>query len=170
MPDFLIRPGTPSDLSFLGAIEAAGDAQFPSGRFPGPPGSDNVPIHELEEGLEAGLLLVADWSGELVGFQFAEVIGQQLHLRLIVVLPQQQGRGVGRAFLEELFQQAVTMGLREITLTTFEDIAWNAPLYQHFGFRVMQERELTSALKQELDNERAAGMTHRVAMCRRTAP
>jgi GNAT superfamily N-acetyltransferase len=168
-----IRPARRADLPCLGPIEAVGDAQFPAGRLPGEPGSDNVPESELAAGVEQGLLQVAveaGGSGRVIAFQLARDEGEHLHLRQIVVLPEWQGRGIGRRLISGLATEARRRGLRGITLTTFADIPWNAPLYRKLGFRELDESTLADPafhyLAAELTAERAAGMTGRVGMLR----
>ena len=85
----------------------------------------------------------------------------------MAVLPEYQKRGIGSALLVELFAEARRRGAQSITLTTFEDIPWNAPLYRKFGFSVIPEESLSPELVTELENQRLAGMRNRVAMvCR----
>ena len=54
--------------------------------------------------------------------------------------------------------------LDRVTLTTFEDLPWNAPFYQRLGFRKLTEDELTAPIATLLERERAVGMIRRVAM------
>jgi len=168
-PGWTIRKARPEDLAYLGAIEAAGDAQFPPGRFPGEPGSDNVPVAELERGRSCGLLWVAiAEDSRPCAFQYVREEGMHLHLRQIVVHPDHQRRGIGRALIAELEAEARRRGIAILTLTTFADIAWNAPVYRRLGFRVLSGEELASPesmyLSAELAAELAAGMVERVAM------
>jgi hypothetical protein len=54
-------------------------------------------------------------------------------------------------------------GLSAVTLTTFTDVAWNAPLYRHLGFRVLGEDELGPQLHGVRDKE----TSHRLDPARR---
>ena len=54
--------------------------------------------------------------------------------------------------------------LDRVTLTTFEDLPWNAPFYQRLGFRKLTEDELNAPIATLLERERAVGMIRRVAM------
>lgn len=53
-----------------------------------------------------------------------------------------------------------------VTLTTFSDVSWNAPLYRHLGFRVLAEHEIGPQLQAARDAETAHGLdpTRRVCM------
>lgn len=164
-----------ADYPRLGRIEAAGDAQFPPGRFPGEPGSDNVPLEELEAGRADGLLWIAvandggrgtDAAERADGFALCIVRRDHLHLRQLVVEPTQQRRGIGTSFLERVLDEAADKGCSAVTLTTFSDIPWNGPYYQKQGFRPMESSELTPELREDLEAERNAGMRKRIAMIR----
>lgn len=185
---FAVIPASSFDFSRLGYIEAAGDAQFPPGRLPGEPGSDNVPVVELEAALAEGLLWIAvekDGNEErptdagntlgteknadadrAVGFAVCEHRADHLHLRQIVIAPPLQRRGIGGLFMERVFSEAVKRGCSAVTLTTFADIPWNAPYYRRHGFRDLQNCEMTPELRKDLEAEKAAGMVRRIAMIR----
>jgi len=53
-----------------------------------------------------------------------------------------------------------------VTLTTFEDVPWNAPLYRHLGFRELRDDELGPGLRAIRDRETAHGLdpARRVSM------
>jgi hypothetical protein len=57
---------------------------------------------------------------------------------------------------------------RAITLTTLRHIPWNAPWYQRLCFRVLEENELSEALRDLLQEEIRRGLPadQRVAMQR----
>ena len=150
---------------YLGALETAGDAQFPPGRFPGEPGSDNVPVEELEKGLSHRLLWVAADTVP-IAFLLAREEGEHLHLRQVVVHPDRQRQGIGRALVEHLENAGRERGAARVTLTTFEDISWNAPLYERLGFRILDDLSGSDMeyLVRELADQAAAGMVRRVAM------
>ncbi len=171
-PIRIIVAAVAADFPRLGRLEAAGDAQFPAGRLPGEPGSDNVPVEELEAGLADGLLWIAVASGRRMaedradGFGLCVRRGGHLHLRQLVVEPSLQRRGIGTSFLERVFAEAADRGCSAATLTTFADIPWNGPYYGKYGFRPMGPDELTRDLREDLEAERNAGMRERIAMIR----
>ena len=190
---YIAVPASSGDFSRLGRIEAAGDAQFPPGRFPGEPGSDNVPLSELEKALSDGLLWIAveenaeaprtadgeelrdshnsgisSGADRALGFAVCIRRADHLHLRQIVVDPPSQRRGIGKLLLERIFSEAQELGCAAVTLTTFADIPWNSPYYRLRGFLTVEESDLTQALRKDLEEERAAGMIRRIAMIRPT--
>ncbi len=77
----------------------------------------------------------------------------QAHVR-----PEYQGVGVGRALIECVRAWAIATGKPAMTLTTFNDVAWNRPFYEHLGFRVLREDEIDP----ELSTVRIAEADHRI--------
>ena len=103
-----------------------------------------------------------------VGFLAAQVLGHALHIRELSVHPDWQGRGVGTGLLAQARQQAHSLGLPCLTLTTFRDVPWNAPWYSRLGFEpAPDEPRLAELLRTEAEHGLA---THpRVAMRLRLA-
>jgi hypothetical protein len=74
-------------------------------------------------------------------------------------------QGIGTALVSAVCAWAVAKGLGAVTLTTFRDVAWNAPFYRRFGFRVIDD--LTPGLAAIRTREHALGdddLGPRVAM------
>ena len=57
------------------------------------------------------------------------------------MLPEWSGHGVGRALIDQVVAWASGRGT-SLTLATFRDVEWNAPLYAHLGFVVLDEAEV----------------------------
>lgn len=107
--------------------------------------------------IAAGTVWVAeDADGRLRGFLAAERADDELHIWEIDVLSQDQGRGFGRRLIEEARAYAESAALSALTLTTFRDVPWNAPLYARLGFEMLP----TSSSGPRLDSifEREAGL------------
>lgn len=83
----------------------------------------------------------------------------------ISVLPVHQGLGVGQALLERVRAWAAERGLTAMTLTTFADVPWNAPLYLHLGFRVLDEDDVGPQLREVRDSETAHGLDPMKRVC-----
>ena len=56
-----------------------------------------------------------------------------------------------------------------MTLTTYSDVAWNRPLYEHLGFTVVPEVELSPGLLAIRDHERERGLEPPPRVCMRKA-
>lgn len=115
--------------------------------------------------VEAGGSWVAEGpDGRILGFACARFEDQALHLHEISVRREAQGQGVGRKLLQQVADAARQAGVRELTLTTFADVPWNAPFYARLGFEVIDEGLLDARLQQILAEERAHGLEGRCAM------
>ncbi len=162
----LIRPTLEHDVQFLPDIERSA-AQA----FVGWPvlawlaQGDVMDCAAHRAFVEAGGSWVAeDPAGRIVGFACARLVGQALHLHEISVCQEAQGRGVGRGLLQQVVNAARCAGVRELTLTTFVDVPWNAPFYARFGFEVIDEGLSGERLQGILASERAHGLEGRCAM------
>ena len=157
-----IRRAEKADLASLQPIERASSALFPEGRIPDV--DDVMPTDELERGLESGSLLVATSHDSVVGFAMAREQDGNFHLTVMAVHPDHGNRGFGRKLVLAIIDEAARRRLSGVTLTTFEDLPWNASFYRSAGFRVLSDEELSSALRESLTHEKRLGMVSRVAM------
>jgi GNAT superfamily N-acetyltransferase len=105
-----------------------------------------------------------------VGFACARLADHALHLHEISVRQEAQGQGVGRQLLQQVVDAGRCAGVRELTLTTFVDVPWNAPFYARFGFEMLQESRLCERLQSILASEHAHGHSGRCAMRLRVSP
>ncbi|ALM54794.1 hypothetical protein AR456_17720 [Halomonas huangheensis] len=80
-----------------------------------------------------------------------------LHIEELAVHADRQRQGLGRALMQHVIEVARQQGVVELTLTTFRDIAWNAPFYARLGFRILEDHELSAVLRNTLDTEVAHG-------------
>ena len=84
-------------------------------------------------------MLVADDGGQVVGFGACQACEDALHLWELAVRHERQGEGVGHAIVAASAELARLRGLPAVTLSTFRDIAWNAPFYARLGFVEIKE-------------------------------
>lgn len=161
----LIRQGRQDDVPLLAGIELAAGALFPAARIPDPDGT--YPMDGLLEALANGLLLVVESEATVAGFAVCSEAPGRLHLEEISVHPDHGRKGLGRALVSQVLEEAQQRGLPAVTLTTFADIPWNGPFYASMGFSPIPEADLDDALSAALAHERELGMTERIAMiCR----
>jgi len=113
-----------------------------------------------------GLVWVAEDAGRLIGFATCEAFEHELHLWELAVRHDAQGKGVGRAMITAVVDEARARGLPAVTLTTFRDIAWNAPFYARCGFVELSEDELGPflTLVREKEVEIGLDVANRCAM------
>lgn len=95
---------------------------------------------------------------EPLGFLSAAIEGDALHIQEIDVHLDWQGLGIGRALLQRAIDDARRRGLAAITLTTFRDIAWNAPFYSKSRFHILSAAEMDERLAGLLKAEAARGL------------
>jgi GNAT superfamily N-acetyltransferase len=108
---------------------------------------------------QEGLLWVALSSrGEPVGFALIELTDTGVHLEEMDVHPSHGRRGVGSALVRAVCAWAKTRGLREVTLTTYRDIPWNAPLYARLGFSEIDASSMTPKLEAIVREEASRGL------------
>ncbi|MGH9919931.1 MAG: GNAT family N-acetyltransferase [Nitrososphaerales archaeon] len=85
----------------------------------------------------------------------------------IGVLPDHQGRGIGRALLDQIASWAPQTVRQAITLTTFAAVLWNRPLYEHLGFHILPETEIGPELMAVRNREAAHGLDPTIRVCMR---
>ncbi len=123
-----MRPAEAADLAALPAVEAAADTLFlPLGiaDLPPPAGAD--------ERARAWRVLVA--GRPVRGFAALGRLDGDVHLEQLSVHPDAGRRGLGAALLAATLEEARAAGARRVTLTTYADVAWNAPWYARHGWR-----------------------------------
>lgn len=127
-----------------------------------------TPAGALPVALGREQVWVAVAGDELVGFAYADLLDDAVHLEELDVLPAWGRRGIGAALVDAVVADARGRGLLAVTLTTFRDVPWNAPYYARLGFRVLPEGEMGAGLAALLDHEERRGLPRalRVAMRR----
>lgn len=97
---------------------------------------------------------VNEGAGEaMAGFLVAQPFSRELHIWEMDVAPAFQRRGIGAGLVRAAQIDARNTGLRAITLTTFRDLAWNAPFYTRLGFEEVTALDAHPRLAGELANE-----------------
>lgn len=166
-PPMAIRAARRQELPRLAAIEHRAAERFSDEHLPAALRERTVPLDLLEASFEAGLVWVAAMpDGALAGFLLAMEEDGFVHLGELSVLPAHGRQGIGAALLAALLAWAQDRGARAITLTTFEQVPWNAPWYRRRGFEPVPPAACPPHLQRHLADERAAGLLQRVALWR----
>jgi GNAT superfamily N-acetyltransferase len=139
-----IRVAKPAEFGVLREVELASDSLF--GDLVFPPGSvlDEIgPDHTV---LAAG--------APPIGFVVFGPVGPHRHIHQLSVDPAHGRRGVGSALLAAAVRDTPV----PVTLTTFDDVPWNAPWYLARGFERFHPAEWPAELRELVAAERAAGL------------
>jgi GNAT superfamily N-acetyltransferase len=153
-----VRPARADDLALLPTIEAEADRLFDDvgvGPLPAAAGMDEL--------VTAHCVLVA--GRPPVGFARLEIVDDHAHLEQLSVHPSHGRRGVGTELLAASCRWAADNGHAVMTLSTFADIAWNAPFYARHGFVPVPDDQLTPGLRALRRRETELGLD---ALGRRT--
>jgi GNAT superfamily N-acetyltransferase len=112
--------------------------------------------------------VATDPNGEAVAYILVDVVDGNAHVEQVSVRPDRGGQRIGLALVDHVGAWAKRRGLFALTLTTFRDVAWNAPYYARCGFEVIPRNRLTPGLARIRADEAARGLDRypRVAMRR----
>jgi GNAT superfamily N-acetyltransferase len=163
-----IRAARPADYRQLPDIERRAGERFRQ------VGLDDIADHDpfdADELAAAVMVFVAtadDDSREVVGYAMVELVDDHAHLEQLSVVPDRGGQGIGTQLLDAVADWARSQGHAEVTLTTFREVAFNAPLDAKRGDIVVPEDEWTDALRDRVAHEATLGLdpSSRVVMRR----
>lgn len=163
---YSIRHAEDVHIPFLNGIELAAATLFPSGSIPEEVLRERMPLAVLRAAADLARLWVAlkDGEAEPVGYALLQVHDGMGLLAQLDVRPEHGRKGLGAALTSRVIRAAQGMGLPELYLTTFADVAWNAPFYARLGFIAVEAGQQPLFIRQALQEEQARGLRKRVAM------
>lgn len=162
---YSIRLAEEQHVSALNSIELAAATIFPAGSLPEHILTDSVPLDVLFAAQrEQRLLVVVDSCDSPVGYLLIQLVGDLALLAQMDVHPSHGRKGLGTALIAHGLARIRQMGFDEAYLTTFAHVLWNAPFYRKIGFEIMEERAIPDPIAEILHEERAYGLSDRVAM------
>jgi ribosomal protein S18 acetylase RimI-like enzyme len=162
-----IRPVRQEELLALREIESAAGLCFAAVGMPEIAADAPLPVSVLDRCRRAGFAWVAVGpDDQLAGYLVADPLDGSLHVEQVSVHPDYARRGIGRALLEHAAVHASVNRMAALTLTTFEQVPWNAPYYCRCGFRILEDHESTKGLRaiQKREAEQGLDRWPRVAM------
>jgi GNAT superfamily N-acetyltransferase len=163
-----VRPARPDDGEVLREIERLAGARFRDIGMDEIADDEPTSLETLAGYAAANRAWVAtDDAGTPVGYVIVDVVDGCAHVEQVSVHPDHQGAGVGRALMDRVGAWAVQADRPAVTLTTFADVPWNRPLYEHLGFRVVPEVEIGPGLRAVRAAETAHGLDPTVRVCMR---
>lgn len=158
-PTYTIRLAQPDDLPALPAVEQAAGARFRDTDQSWIVDDSGHGLDVFEGWHNAGRIWVAaTQDGTVVGFAAVGTVDGQAYLYELDVHPAHGRRGLGRRLIAAAVSGARVVGQTALRLSTFRDIAWNAPYYAGLGFRELNEAEIGPGLAAERRAEGAAGL------------
>lgn len=106
-------------------------------------------------------------NGIPVGYVLADRVDGNAHIEQVSVTPVAQGLGIGRALIHRVQQWAREFDMGAVTLTTYAEVPWNGPLYEHLGFRILAEDAVGPELRAIREAEAAHGLDIAPRLCMR---
>lgn len=158
--DIIIRPAVIGDAWDFPAIENSAGMRFEeSAELAFVAQGEDRSVGQYRGFIERGLSWAADTrAGRCIGFICATPEDGELHVWELAVCRDHQGSGIGRALLATAVREAERRGMAALTLTTFSNVAWNAPFYARLGFEVIEGSALSGRLQALLDEEGRNGL------------
>lgn len=132
-----------------------------------PPALDALAVYQQDGRAWVG----TDSEDDPIAYILLDVVDRFAHIEQVSVHPRYARRGIGRALIEEAARWAGACGLQGLTLTTFDEVPWNAPYYRRLGFQEVPESQWSERIRQIMQSEREHGLAAwpRVVM-KRTVP
>lgn len=161
----IVRPPAPTELVRLQEIEVAAGAAFADVGMPEIAADEPFTTAELDAYRRAGRAWVLDDDGRVAGYILVDLLDGAVHVEQVTVHPDWARRGLGRVLFDHVATWAASHGLDAVTLTTFRDVPWNAPLYERYGFRVLGEDEIGPELRARRGEEAAHGLDSSARVC-----
>lgn len=155
-----VRPARVSDAPSLPSVEISAGTAFlavPGLEWIAGDGVMSVARHsELIAG--GGCWVAADKSGKISGFLAGEAFSDALHICELSVASDAQGQGVGSALVKAAIGWAEAKGKSAVTLSTFRDVAFNAPWYARMGFEELDPGAMGNRMAYVMADEIAHGL------------
>ena len=93
------------------------------------------PLETLQRAYAQALYAtVVEKENGMIGYQISTGSGQRAHLARLAVHPAVQGKGAGRALLNDLFAHLTSIGILRLSVNTQSDNQASLSLYQRTGF------------------------------------
>ncbi|MEL7198348.1 MAG: GNAT family N-acetyltransferase [Pseudomonadota bacterium] len=154
MSDWSLRLARLQDADEMPTIERAAASLFADDPDLGDLDPDDTwTPDELRGLIRKGHCLVAHVGDQMAAFLASQPFQRELHIWEMDVLPQFQRRGIGAGLVRAAMIDARNSGFQALTLTTFRDLAWNAPFYARLGFEEVTALDAHPRLAGELANE-----------------
>ncbi|MBO1740946.1 GNAT family N-acetyltransferase [Leifsonia sp. TF02-11] len=92
-------------------------------------------------------------DGRVAAYLVLRRLSESMHIDQVTVHPDFAGRRIGAKLIEVANDQALLLGEKQLSLTTFETVPWNAPYYVRLGFTTVPGQQLSPEMSRILDEE-----------------
>jgi GNAT superfamily N-acetyltransferase len=155
----MIREATAEDLPTMRVIEVAAGEMFRTLGMgviadDAPPSLEALAIYQQD----ARAWVATGPGDEAVAYILVDVVDPFAHIEQVTVHPLYARRGLGRRLIDEAALWALARGLKGMTLTTFEEVPWNAPYYSRLGFQSVPQCQWSDGLRQIVQSESGHGL------------
>lgn len=155
----MIRPAEAADIAAMGEIEVAAGRVFATIGMAAIAEDRPFPDEVLLGYVRDGRAWVAvDRADRPVAYLIADRVDGNAHVEQVSVHPAHARQGLGAQLIERAAQWGRQWGAPALTLTTFAEVAWNAPYYQRLGFRRLDDAELGPGMRQVRAEEAEHGL------------
>ncbi|SDR25764.1 Acetyltransferase (GNAT) family protein [Paraburkholderia fungorum] len=160
-PNVMFRFAALHDAQSIREIEFEAGQRFLSVDMAGIADAAPMDLEVVERKIDTGEIIVAvDFNADkaLVGFVMFEPQPTRIYVQELDVLTTHAGRRIGAALIEQVAQLARERALKQLVLSTFRDVPWNAPYYRRLGFADIDFTELDAALIERRNAHIARGL------------
>jgi y4mF family transcriptional regulator len=158
-PAGVIRAAEARDVAAMQAIEVAAGRVFATVGMDAIAEDRPFPAEVLLRYLRDGRAWVAvDDADRAVAYLLADWVDGNAHVEQVSVDPAHSRRGIGAALIERAARWGAERGAPALTLTTFAEVAWNAPYYERLGFRRLDDAELEPEMRRVRAEEAEHGL------------
>lgn len=134
---YAIRPARLDDVPHLGPVEVKAGEMFRGIGLDDLAGDFMAPEMAASFVRTGGCFVAVHETDGLAGFAMASPLDRAMHLHEMSVDPAHGRLGLGGRLLETIAGHAQSCGFAAVTLSTFSDVAWNAPFYARHGYAIV---------------------------------
>jgi GNAT superfamily N-acetyltransferase len=154
-----VRRARTTDVAAIQDVERAAGELFRGIGMADVAAHDPPSAAELEAYLADGRAWVSVGPGDTpVGYALVDLLTRYVHLEQLSVRPDYGRQGRGRELFEVVVGYARAVGRDRVTLSTFAEVPWNAPLYARWGFRLLRPQLTEPELAAFVEAERSIGL------------
>ena len=96
-------------------------------------------------------------EGERVGLLCCKPYDAALHIHLLIIFPQYQGKQLGSAVMDRLHREAASEGRLRVTLSSFSANQRAIGFYRRLGYQVVAEEPTFVSLSRPVTREEYVG-------------